>query len=153
MNIFSSFPSYSQFLVQTLPRWKLGFKRIELVHIQFLWNLNYFFERQIMEIKTYFVTCLSKAKNFASGPASEWTNDQRALYWIFIDQIVCFITMIQFMHIMYKISLLYKHPKSVFRKKGFSFDEMFQYKTFQIFSSKFAIDLEYESHIHSRKYA
>ena len=56
------------------------------------------------------------------------------------------------MHIMYKISLLYKHPKSVFRKKGFSFDEMFQYKTFQIFSSKFAIDLEYESHIHSRKY-
>ena len=105
-----------------------------------------------MEIKTYFVTCLSKAKNFASGPASEWTNDQRALYWIFIDQIVCFITMIQFMHIMYKISLLYKHPKSVFRKKGFSFDEMFQYKTFQIFSSKFAIDLEYESHIHSRKY-
>ena len=100
-----------------------------------------------MEIKTYFVTCLSKAKNFASGPANG-----RALYWIFIDQIVCFITMIQFMHIMYKISLLYKLPKSLFRKKGFSLDEMFQYKTFQIFSSKFAIDLEYESHIHSRKY-
>ena len=102
-----------------------------------------------MEIKTYFVTCLSKAlKILLVGRRA----NGRALYWIFIDQIVCFITMIQFMHIMYKISLLYKLPKSLFRKKGFSLDEMFQYKTFQIFSSKFAIDLEYESHIHSRKY-